>query len=187
MEPSLEKTTLLPEAFQTARLQLRRLAPEDAPDMYRYASKEEVAHFLTWDAHVSIEDSLVTINRLNAGWDTGQAYVFGVIPNGRKGLVGTIGLHFERPWSAEVGYAVDVPYWGNGYMTEALIGVLDFARTYFPALYRIEAHHDLLNPASGRVMEKAGMTYEGIRKAYSHERGPDGRPRDLIMHAIVIR
>ncbi|WP_371367554.1 hypothetical protein SRRS_14490 [Sporomusa rhizae] len=71
---------------------------------------------------------------------------------------------------ARVGYTIHNQYWGNGYATEALKGLI---RIGFEQLnfHRLEAHINLDNPASKRVSIKAGMLYECIRKAFILEDG----------------
>ena len=62
-----------------------------------------------------------------------------------------------------MGYWIGLPYWNNGYCTEAARAVVDFAFTDL-GLHRIFAHHLVRNPASGRVMQKIGMRFEGIHR-----------------------
>ena len=54
-----------------------------------------------------------------------------------------------------------VPFWGHGYMTEALKRLIQYGFEEHN-LNRIDANYFIFNPASGRVMEKAGMTFEGV-------------------------
>ena len=65
----------------------------------------------------------------------------------------------------ELGYWIGVPYWGKGYCTEAGEALLEYGFTELD-LNRIHASYFSRNPASGRVMEKLGMTYEGTRKQH---------------------
>ena len=60
--------------------------------------------------------------------------------------------------SCEIGYVLGKAYWGRGIMTEALKTVLDFCFTQ-AGFQKVRARYASLNPASGRVMEKAGMFY----------------------------
>ena len=71
-----------------------------------------------------------------------------------------MGLVIQRWRDAGVlGYWIGKPYWG-GYATEAAAALLDLA--FGPlGLHRVEATHLTRNPASGRVMEKLGMRFEG--------------------------
>jgi [ribosomal protein S5]-alanine N-acetyltransferase len=76
-------------------------------------------------------------------------------------LIGALGLRFElEDQRAELGYWIGKPYWNQGYCTEAARAALQFGFEQL-GLNRIFAHHFLRNPASGRVMQKLGMVYEG--------------------------
>jgi len=76
-------------------------------------------------------------------------------------LIGTAGLRIEtEDQRAELGYWIGKPYWNQGYCTEAARAVLQFGFEQLD-LHRIFAHHFVRNPASGRVMQKLGMTHEG--------------------------
>lgn len=70
----------------------------------------------------------------------------------------------DRSDSAEVGYSLSRTYWNQGLMTEALKVVLQCGFSDL-RLNRIEAQHDVRNPASGKVMEKCGMRKEGILRS----------------------
>jgi RimJ/RimL family protein N-acetyltransferase len=77
-------------------------------------------------------------------------------------LIGVVGLVVRaQDNAAEVGYWLGVPYWNQGYTTEAVRAVIDFAFETM-GLNRIAASYLVRNPASGRVMEKAGMLAEGV-------------------------
>ena len=73
------------------------------------------------------------------------------------------------------------PEWGKGYATEATRRIIAFAFDDL-GLHRVEAHHFLENPASGRVMRNAGMTPEGVHRAVVWR---DGVARDLASYAIL--
>ena len=60
--------------------------------------------------------------------------------------------------SCEIGYVLGKAYWGYGMMTEALKAILDFCLTQV-GFQKVKARYASLNSASGRVMEKAGMSY----------------------------
>ena len=70
----------------------------------------------------------------------------------------------ENTEAADIGYCMSRAYWGQGLMPEALISVMDYLFDV-AGLNRVAACHDVNNPKSGRVMEKAGMKQEGILRA----------------------
>ena len=63
--------------------------------------------------------------------------------------------------NVEVGYCYGSSFWGHGYATEALRRVIEYFLNDC-GFYLVEAKHLSANPASGRVMEKAGMKKEAI-------------------------
>lgn len=108
------------------------------------------------------EDNLLTsVQRL----DEPGGRPGGLPPTGNL-LIGAISLMTKRDWdSAEMGYWVGKEYWGKGYCTEAAGAVLDYGFTV-AGFNRIYASYLDRNPASGRVMEKIGMVYEGCRRQH---------------------
>ena len=168
--------------LETPRLILRRVRPTDAEAIFAYASRPEVTAYLTWRTHRSLEDTYLFIQGLQYGYMEGAAADWGMILREDGRFVGTIGFgHISRIHSyGEVGYVLHPDCWGRGIVAEALRAVIDFAFTH--GINRVEAVHDVENTASGRVMEKAGMTYEGIlRKRHSIQ----GRYRDMKMYSIL--
>ena len=80
--------------------------------------------------------------------------------------VGGIGVHPGQDvyrHTATVGYWLGEQFWGRGIMTEVVIAVTDVCFDNFP-LRRISAEVFANNPASARVLEKAGFTFEGRLK-----------------------
>jgi ribosomal-protein-alanine N-acetyltransferase len=75
--------------------------------------------------------------------------------------IGCIDLRVDKDHDkGSFGYVMTRNYWGHGYMSEALSLLLDVAFTTLN-INRVEARHYSKNIASGRVMEKCGMQYEG--------------------------
>ena len=93
-----------------------------------------------------------------------------------------MGMHpvYEH-FRAEVGYWIGQPYWGRGLASEALRLLIQFGFMTLK-LNRVEAGHFEHNVASGRVMQKAGMRYEGLRRQFVWHRD---RFRDLHWYAIL--
>lgn len=97
-------------------------------------------------------------------------------------LIGCVGLANNLLHKrADLGYWMGLPWWGQGYVTEAALALIDFGFQKWD-LERIQSHHLGNNPASGRVMEKIGMTREGIlRRSFLKW----GRFQDTIHYAIL--
>ena len=99
-------------------------------------------------------------------------------------LIGGIGLRLvEEFQSAELGYWVGVPYWGNGYATEAAREMLRYGFEEL-RLHRIFASHFKNNPNSGRILRKLGMRYEGCQREHIHK---FGEFLDLELYGLLRR
>ena len=99
-------------------------------------------------------------------------------------IIGGIGFNqksdvFSK--SAEIGYWVAEPFWGQGIATEALTAIISYAFSKFD-LIRIYAAPFESNPASSRVLEKAGFQYEGrLRKSVVK----NGIVMDQLLYSIL--
>ena len=152
-----------PPKIVTERLLLRGLRMDDAEAIYDYASKENVSKYVLFPTHQSIADSEEFLSKALNESPTEFGIVWGIVLKGSDRLIGTIGLHNIDLTSkkVEAGYAMHDDHWGKGYTTEALRAIIE--RTFSDTeINRIEAHHVAEHGASGRVMEKAGMKYEGM-------------------------
>ena len=148
----------------THRLTLRRFVMEDAEDMYRgWASDPEVTRFLTWPAHGSVEVTRMVLGSWVARYEDGAFFNWAIEWKESGRVIGNIAVVKlnEETGAADIGYCLSRTYWGRGIMPEALRAVEDYL--FDPVgLERIAACHDVNNPKSGRVMEKAGMRKEGV-------------------------
>lgn len=150
--------------LRTARLLLRPYDDADAAAVQRLAGDPLVADTTLTIPH-PYPDGLAEmwIATHEAAWVQGRGAVFAVTLREGGELVGTVGLTI-RPEenSAELGYWIGRPFWSRGYATEAARAAVDFGFTVLP-VGRIHAHHFERNPASGRVMQKLGMSEEFFR------------------------
>jgi RimJ/RimL family protein N-acetyltransferase len=146
--------------LRTERLRLRELGLADAQRISEFTSEPEVARNTSRiplpNPPVAVEGWMIT---LFARAPLGLDHVRAIEADGE--LVGLIGAHGELGWGGggaiEIGYWIGKPYWGRGYATEALRAFV-FEATELGAL---EAGHFADNPASGRVLERAGFVYTG--------------------------
>lgn len=149
----------------TDRLTLRPMRMEDAEAITRWVSDRRVAEMTTLIPHpYTLADATEWLERLVTYDENHVDQIFAITLRESGELIGCIGLHGDEtaPW-AEFGYWLGAPFWGNGYATEALSEILRFGFED-RNLRRIEAYHFAHNPASGRVMQKAGLVHEGKQK-----------------------
>lgn len=154
----------LPE-LTTPRLTLRRMMVLDTDDMYQYAGRPDVTKYLTWLPHPDREYTREYLQYLGNRYAAGMFYDWAVIYEPDCKMVGTCGFTSFNcsSDSAEVGYVLNPDYWGRGIATEALSRVLEFGFEEL-GLHRIEAKFIEENERSRRVMEKVGMTFEGVMR-----------------------
>lgn len=148
--------------LETQRLRLRPLDMSDAPQMQTLASDYTIAAMTLSTPHPYPEDAAQAfIASTKEQLETGVAYVFAIVPHTASALVGVVGIHPQPAHQrAELGYWMGSLYRGSGYMTEAVKRVMRFGFEDL-RLNRIYAACYAENIASKRVMQKAGMVYEG--------------------------
>jgi ribosomal-protein-alanine N-acetyltransferase len=172
-----------PLRLQTPRLQLRPFTLDDAGDIQRFAGDYDVARMTTTIPH-PYEDGMAEewIGTHSGERERGDGLVWAIEPQAASGLAGAIGVTVkpERE-AAELGYWIAKPAWGQGYATEAARAVIACAFDDV-GLHRVFARHFTDNPASGRVMQKAGMTYEGTLR---HMFRRFGEWRDFAFYSIL--
>ena len=158
--------------LETPRLRLRKLTARDAWDIYHYSSDPEVARHVLWDAHQSLSDSKSYLRYMMRKYRQQEPASWGIELLQTQEIIGTIGFMWinRDNASAEVGYSLSRDYWGRGYMTEALKAVIAYSFSEMH-LNRIEAQHELANPASGAVMRKCGMKLEGTLRQRLFNKG----------------
>lgn len=151
----------------TERLRLRPFRQSDSVQVQQLLQCREIAaNTRTIEHPYPNGAAAIWIATHPDSWNTGAAAVFAICErNDEAAVLGAIGLELNHEYEhAELGYWIGQPYWGNGYCTEAAVELLKFGFQHF-GLRRIHAHCYSRNPASSRVLEKAGMRHEGtLRK-----------------------
>ena len=84
-----------------------------------------------------------------------------------------------------MGYAYGSKFWNKGYATEVLDSIINYLMKE-EGFYTIYAKHLSLNPASGRVLEKCGMIYEGRLKNRIIDKNT-GKYDDLLSYSISVK
>ena len=136
-----------PARIESERPLLRPFRSDDAPQVQRLAGAPEIAAAVLGIPH-PYPDGVAE------EWIERQAadpamHHFAITLRDSGSLIGAIGLDVEDPHDrAELGYWIGVPYWGNGYATEAAQMVVGYAFDTLQ-LHRVYAFHFANNPASG--------------------------------------
>jgi [ribosomal protein S5]-alanine N-acetyltransferase len=152
--------------IETERLILRRFTINDVEGMFNnWASDNNICKYMRWAQHKNKEETMEIISSWIDSYSKKSFYQWAITLKGNDEPVGAIGLFVvnENDLCGDVGYCIGKKYWGQGIMTETLKVVLGFAFETI-GFNRIETYHSINNPASGRVMQKSGMTFEGLAR-----------------------
>src|SRR5258708_7856811 len=152
-----------PITLSTPRLTLRFLNESDIPAAYEIFSHPEVMRYWSYPAWTDRSQAQEWLIHVQEGYHTGNALQLGIERNADHILIGTCTLYQFHVASrrAEIGYALGRPYWGSGYMQEALQALLRYAFQTLN-LNRLEADIDPRNLASASVLERLGFVKEGL-------------------------
>ena len=150
------------QTLQTERLRLRPFSLDDASVVQKLAGDKKIAQTTLLIPHpYKNSDAIELINTHEPLFKKGTSITYAIVNKETDKLIGAIGLTLSNLYDhAEMGYWIGVPYWGKGYCTEAARGIIKYGFETLK-LNRIHAHYFTKNPASGKVMEKIGMLYEG--------------------------
>ena len=172
----------IPE-LTTERLLLRPFAPGDADRVTELLQRPEIAATTLNITHPYPEGAAASWIASHPGAaETGEAFTWAIYRREDDLLLGAIGIHIDaRHLRGTIGYWLGVPYWNQGVTTEAARAVVDYGFTELE-LHRIDATCLPRNIGSSRVMEKAGMTYEGTLRGYVQK---DGVFEDAAMYAVL--
>lgn len=153
--------------IETERLILRPFTLADAPAVQRLAGERDIASTTLNIPHPYPDGAAEEwIASHPERFAKGEALELAIVSRADNALVGAIGLEInQRHAHAELGYWIGRPYWGQGYCTEAAAAVVRYAFETL-GLHRVHACHFRRNPASGRVMQKIGMVYEGCQREH---------------------
>ncbi len=152
--------------LNTQRCILRPFVLSDAQAMYQnWAGDQEVTRYLTWPSHKNVQETEQVIRHWISLYNDLDFYQWCIVDKNTQEAIGSVAAVqvLEEIEAVETGYCLSRRYWGKGIMTEVYTAVLNF---FFDevGVNRVQASHDAKNPASGKVMMKCGLQYEGTRK-----------------------
>lgn len=171
-------------SLTTERLVLRRFTIDDSESVYNnWTSDSEVSKYMRWQHHKNIEETELKIHDWANRYNYSNFYQWAITFKDSDEPIGAIGLFVvnESDMCGDFAYSISRKYWGMGVASEALKAVLIFAFETV-GFNRIESFHSANNPASGKVMLKAGMKLEGLaRQKYKSNVGFE----DSYMYSIL--
>lgn len=150
--------------LNTDRLILRYLKESDSHDIFININhdKDVLTYFI--DKYVEDEKDMTLAKTINYCLEN-KRYLFAIELKDSHEVIGMILQCSDANKlfnTTEIGYAIGKKYWNQGYTTEAFKAMIDFI--FAQGIHKIVASHIVENIASGKVMQKCGMIYEGRRK-----------------------
>ena len=151
------------KTLETDRLILRKFKLGDEIQIFKnLRSDSNTSQYVGWDTDKDISQTLEYVKEcIEEANNNGFHWVVEI--KDTHELIGDISV-FEirkKHLNCEIGYSFGSKFWGKGYATEALKCILEYLLNECE-FYLVEAKHQSLNPASGRVMEKAGMKKDAV-------------------------
>jgi [ribosomal protein S5]-alanine N-acetyltransferase len=175
---------ILPETLETARLRLRPARLDDALAVFSgWASDPQATRYLSWRPYDDVALARAFLADAIAARHRGRRCLWSLERDESGEIIGQVDALLEGH-RVYLGWVLARRHWGRGYMSEAVRAVVE-ASLGAPEIFRVWAVCDVDNPASARVMEKAGMDFEGrLRRFIVHPNlGPE--PRDVLCYAKV--
>ena len=171
--------------LETDRLVLREFKLSDAREMFdAYTSKDIVTKYLRWMPHKSVEETTKYLKEVVLPkYEQEYTYCWAIEFKETGKVIGCIDIVSKdlTRKACTIGWVLSDDYWNRGIMTESAEKIVKFM--FDEGFIRIQSHHQVENIASGRVMQKIGMSYEGRLKKYDLDRY--GHIVDVDVYAIT--
>ena len=164
------------QEIETPRLLLRRLMPSDAPMMYsNWANDPEVTRWLRWTPHKDVAETQELLSAWALLYPNEDYYQWAIVEKATGQVFGSISIYNSllgepaqrNEWPGfdlskgiwEPGYCIGRAWWGKGCTTEALKALVEYCFKNTDSNW-LACSHAVENPASGKVMMKAGFVYD---------------------------
>lgn len=160
--------------LETERLILAPIGPKHLADIFDYAKRPEVSRYTMWEPHHDLEETKEFYrDYILSNYAVGTPEPLGIFLKDRPNqCIGTIGAFYtsEAHRIMELAYALHPDYWGKGIVYEASLQFITWCFERLP-IHRFQCRCKSPNKGSRRVMEKLGMTYEGVLRDSITHRG----------------
>lgn len=162
--------------LKTDRLTLNALTEKDTEALFQHFSDPDVVKYYDLSAFTELAQAEKLIALFNKRFEEELGIRWAIRLQENNQFIGTCGFNSWKPAmkSAVIGYDISKPYWGNGYVTEALRAVLNFAFLGgLPCgeLNRIQGDTVPGNDASETVLRKLGFKEEGLLRQSGYWKG----------------
>ncbi|MFP3846135.1 GNAT family N-acetyltransferase, partial [Priestia filamentosa] len=169
--------------IETNRLLLREIVKDDANDILKYLSDEEVMKYYGLAPFKTINEALNEISWYQSILNEQTGIRWGITLKGKDEVIGSCGFlnRVSEHYRTEIGYELSRDYWGHGIASEALEAVIRYGFKYLK-LQRVEALVEPPNIPSQKLIEKNGFIREGLLRKYEFT---CGKFDDLYMYSLL--
>ncbi|MFF2014706.1 GNAT family N-acetyltransferase [Paenibacillus sp. NPDC058177] len=174
------------QSIETERLSLRQFVLEDAEDMFmNWINDKEVQFNYGEPIYETLDAVKENLSRWISSYSRNDFYKWAIIlkeSNKNIGQIAFCGNDLKHHY-ADIEYCISRSYQGKGYATEALNAIIEFTFEK-TGIYRLQAFHRGDNVASGRVLQKSKMIYEGtLRQSFYYE--DENEYDDRVYYGII--
>ena len=169
--------------LESDRLILRQLTQKDAPDLFEYLTIDEVTQFYDIDNLTEIEEAETIIKYWNDKFHTLEIVRWGITLKNEDRIIGTCGFHkwIKNHHKVEIGCELTPKHWKQGYMTEALLLIINYGFKELE-LNRMEALHHSENDNSRKILDKLQFKEEGTLYEYFYK---NNKYIDVVIHSYL--
>lgn len=173
---------ILRPTLTTPRLKIRAFRPEDFESFYTAINEPKIATSMGALSYPYPKEEAIKWFESHEEMEvSGRSLVMAITFEEKViGAVSLVGISYQHSRCA-VTYWISTPYWGNGYCTEALEAVIQFAANEL-SIHRIFAQCFERNYSSRRVLEKAGMTFDGL---FVNDYKKDGVFENIVQMSLI--
>ena len=168
--------------YETERLGFRPWEMGDAEDCFELSSDERVGPPCGWEPNKTLEKTKEVLQNILI-----NDHTFCIIEKETGRIIGNMGIDDihdpdigPKEGERELGFWLGYPYWNKGYMTEAVLGTIDYCFNVL-GLSKLWCGYFSYNTASGRVQEKCGFKYAYTKENYKTRLGTEV---DLIQNYL---
>ena len=181
----------IPEVIETERLYLRPYQAGDGPMVYAASvrNREHLAEFESGNVLMQLKDenhAEAIVRELAADWISRNCFFIGIFNKSSGDWVGQVYVgptNWDLP-EFVIGYVADVDHQRQGYISEAVMGVLGMLFNNLGA-HRVKSDCNQANERSWRLLERCGFQREGHLR--ENKRSPDGTFQGDYLYGMLKR
>ncbi|MEO7245610.1 MAG: GNAT family N-acetyltransferase [Rubrivivax sp.] len=171
-----------PPAFvDGARASLRRVSLQDGAALFLAADDAEVMRYMDWPRPRGADEVAAYLEGAVARWDEGLEFVWAMVDRSTQAVVGTVSCR-PQAHAADFGFLLARAHWGRGLAAEAAVWVTTWLAQQ-PGIFRVWATADAENRRSRQLLERLGLTFEGILRQATVRPNIGAAPRDTALYA----